>query len=138
MLCIASKYFIGRTLKGFRSSKEAVSLSFTTSEEDLDCRELRMADSEAIAATKFAMQGFHKIEDYTGNNTIWRIPYPQIRQLAPQFHLFARKFGSDTAKALLDLFDRTNEGGERLGIFGGTKVRDPELETNFKQLVTGH
>ena len=102
------------------------------------CRELRKADSEAIAATKFAMQSFHKVEEFTGNNTIWRIPYPQIRQLAPQFHLFARKFGSDTAKALLDLFEKTNERGEKLGIFGGTQTRDPQLETNFKQLVKGH
>lgn len=102
------------------------------------CRELRKADSETIAATKFAMQSFHKVEDFNGNNTIWKIPYPQIRQLAPQFHLFARKFGSDTAKPLLDLFEKTNERGEKLGIFGGTQIRDPQLETNFKQLVKGH
>ena len=100
-------------------------------------RELRSADHEAYAAAQFAKSSFHTAEAYEGNNSIWRIPYPQIRQLAPHFHLFARKFGPDTAKALLDLFERTNEEGERLGIFGGVQLRDPQLETNFKDLMKG-
>ena len=85
----------------------------------------------------FAMQSFHKVEAFTGNETIWNLPYPQIRQLAPKFHLFARKFGSDTATPLLDLLEKTNERGEKLGIFGEMRIRDPQLETNFMQLVKG-
>ena len=80
---------------------------------------LRSSGKEAIDATNFANQAFRRIEDYDEDDSTWQLPYPDLKQLKPQFYLFARKFPEQTAATILAILSENDDKGMQLNVFGG-------------------
>lgn len=92
---------------------------------DMAGRTIRTAkDVVTEAAQNFAARSFRRMEDFDGAaDSDWHVPYPDLKQLKPHFHLFARKFPADTVDALLRVLTENDDGGEKLGILGGLDAK---------------